>query len=68
MNTAERAAFVTELSNYIFERKDLTIGQIIYSIYRPQGKTEATNLSYLLSLSDSESLNRIEKAIEIEKE
>lgn len=67
-NNADRAAFTTELSNFIFERKDLTLGEILYSILRPQGKEKAQKLSYLLEIDDQEVLKRTEKAKEIEDE
>lgn len=66
--TAERVAIIAELSNFINERRDLTVGQILYSFCRPMGKGETTNISALLDKTDSQILNKIEKAKLIEDE
>jgi|AntRauTorcE11897_2_1112592.scaffolds.fasta_scaffold01013_4 hypothetical protein len=67
-NTAERVAFIAELSEFIHERKDLTLGQILYSFCRPMGKEENRNVSILLEKTDSQILNKIEKAKIVEND
>lgn len=67
-NNADRAAFVAELSDFIFERKDLSLGEILYSVLRPQGKEKAQKISYLLQSTDIEIVRRVETAKEIENE
>lgn len=60
--TAIRAAISAEFSSYINERKDLTVGEILYSFCRPLGKQQDNKISSLLNKTDSEILSKIEKA------
>ena len=59
----ERAAFIMELTEYMNERKDMSIGEILYSIARDKDN----KVSSLLSKTDTEMLNRIEKSRDDEK-
>lgn len=67
-NNADRAAFIAELSDFVFKRKDLSLGEILYSFLRPQGKEKSQKISYLLETTDIEILRRVETAKEIENE
>ena len=65
--SSERAAFIMELSDYINERKDLSIAEILYSFQRPMGKY-SNKISEILNLSDLQILQRIETAKNLENE
>jgi hypothetical protein len=53
-----RAAFLAEFMDFINERQDMTIGEIVYSFSRdPFGK-----ISALLEKTDEQMLQNIEKA------
>ena len=61
----ERVAIISELSSYVRERPDMSISEIVYSIFRPQGEYE-NKISAVLNLNDDRILERIETAKKLE--
>ena len=59
----ERAAFLMELTEFMDERKDMSIAEIWYSI----GRNPENKVSNILSKTDTQMLNQIEKSREDEK-
>lgn len=63
----QRAAFLEELTNFVSERQDMSVAEILYTILR-SNNFKSSKLSDILNISDKELLDRVEQAIENEKE
>lgn len=64
----EKGAFIAELEDFMFERSDMSIGEVLYSILRPQNGEVNGKISSILSITDSDMVKRVEKAKDIEND
>lgn len=65
---AYKVAFLAELKDFVDTRGDLTLGEILYSILRPQGENTNNKISSILDIADDKLLKRIETAKEVEND
>lgn len=64
-----RLQIANEIKQYILERDDYTVAQILYSFSRPmQVKGKTNKMSDMLDITDDQLLTRIETAKAIEDE